>query len=144
MTESGPGTKRGPLAGVRVLELAGIGPGPFCAMMLADQGATVLRVDRPGPAPSRPERDLMNRGRQSAVLDLKQPRAVDALLRLVDSADVLLEGFRPGVTERLGVGPEACLARNPRLVYARVTGCGQDGPLGGAAGHRLNYIALFG
>ena len=106
----------GPLAGIRVLEFAGIGPGPFCAMMLADSGATVLRVDRPGPAAAssqantaaaRPERAFLNRGRQSAVLDLKHPRAVDALLRLVDAADVLLEGFRPGVTERMGIGPEA-------------------------------------
>jgi alpha-methylacyl-CoA racemase len=137
-------TRRGPLAGVRVLELAGIGPGPFCAMMLADQGATVLRVDRPGPGPARPERDLMNRGRQSAVLDLKHPGAVDALLRLVDNADVLLEGFRPGVTERLGVGPDTCLARNPRLVYARMTGWGQDGPLAKTAGHDIGYIARTG
>jgi crotonobetainyl-CoA:carnitine CoA-transferase CaiB-like acyl-CoA transferase len=104
VTVPGPGTKRGPLAGVRVLELASIGPGPFCAMMLADQGATVLRIDRPGAGDSRPERAFMNRGRQSAVLDLKHPRATDALLRLIDAADVLLEGFRPGVTERLGVG----------------------------------------
>ena len=113
----GPPVSSGPLAGVRVLELAGLGPGPFCAMMLADAGAAVLRIDRPGPAPTpgaRPERDLMNRGRRSAVLDLKHPRATDALLRLIDAADVLLEGFRPGVTERMGAGPEVCLARNPR------------------------------
>jgi alpha-methylacyl-CoA racemase len=122
-------TRRGPLAGLRVLELAGIGPGPFCAMLLADQGATVLRIDRPGAASAHPERELLNRGRRSAVLDLKHPRAVDALLRLADTADVLLEGLRPGVTERLGVGPEVCLRRNPRLVYARMTGWGQDGPL---------------
>ena len=161
---------------MRVLELAGIGPGPFCAMMLADSGATVLRIDRPGldrpapaaasgpadpaaasgradpaaasgradRAPARPEREFLNRGRQSAVLDLKHPRAVDALLRLVDAADVLLEGFRPGVTERMGVGPEACLARNPRLVYARMTGWGQDGPLAATAGHDIGYIARTG
>jgi alpha-methylacyl-CoA racemase len=150
----------GPLAGVRVIELAGIGPGPFCAMMLADAGATVLRIDRPGapaaasgpagtagapaPAPARPEREFLNRGRQSAVLDLKQPRAVDALLRLIDTADVLLEGFRPGVTERMGAGPEVCLARNPRLVYARMTGWGQDGPLASTAGHDIGYIARTG
>ena len=143
----------GPLTGVRVLELAGIGPGPFCAMMLADSGATVLRIDRPGPAaasgpadraPARPEREFLNRGRQSAVLDLKHPRAVDALLRLVDTADVLLEGFRPGVTERMGVGPQACLARNPRLVYARMTGWGQEGPLAATAGHDIGYIARTG
>src|SRR6476646_2753996 len=111
-------TRRGPLAGLRVLELAGIGPGPFCAMMLADQGATVLRVDRPraaSPRQAHPEREFLNRGRRSAVLDLKHPRAVDALLRLADTADVLLEGLRPGVTERLGVGPEVCRSRNPRL-----------------------------
>jgi alpha-methylacyl-CoA racemase len=142
----------GPLTGVRVLELAGIGPGPFCAMMLADSGATVLRIDRPTPAapsgpghpPARPEREFLNRGRQSAVLDLKHPRAIDALLRLVDTADVLLEGFRPGVTERMGVGPKVCLARNPRLIYARMTGWGQDGPLAATAGHDIGYIARTG
>ena len=138
-------TSAGPLAGLRVLELAGIGPGPFCAMMLADQGATVLRIDRPGAAaPRRAERELLNRGRQSAVLDLKHPRGIDALLRLADVADVLLEGFRPGVTERMGVGPEVCLARNPRLVYARMTGWGQDGPAAKTAGHDIGYIARTG
>ena len=147
MSGSGSGagrTRPGPLAGLRVLELAGIGPGPFCAMMLADQGATVLRIDRPGAGQDHPERALLNRGRRSAVLDLKNPRAVDALLRLVDAADVLLEGFRPGVTERMGVGPQVCLERNPRLVYARMTGWGQDGPLAGAAGHDIGYIARTG
>ena len=134
----------GPLAGLRVLELAGIGPGPFCAMMLADQGATVLRIDRPGASSRQPGHELLNRGRQSAVLDLKHPRAIDALLRLVEAADVLLEGFRPGVTERLGVGPDICLRRNPRLVYARMTGWGQQGPLSGAAGHDIGYIARAG
>ena len=148
MSAPGPGNQ-GPLAGVRVLELAGIGPGPFCAMMLADSGATVLRIDRPGidrpgAAAARPEREFLNRGRQSVVLDLKHPRAVDAVLRLADVADVLLEGFRPGVTERMGVGPEACLARNPRLVYARMTGWGQDGPLATTAGHDIGYIARTG
>ena len=137
-------TRRGPLAGLRVLELAGIGPGPFCAMLLADQGATVLRIDRPGAATGHPERELLNRGRRSAVLDLKHPRAVDALLRLIDAADVLLEGFRPGVTERLGAGPDVCLGRNPRLVYARMTGWGQDGPLSATAGHDIGYIARTG
>ena len=127
-----------------MLELAGIGPGPFCAMMLADSGATVLRIDRPGPGPKHPEREFLNRGRQSAVLDLKHPHAIDALLRLVDTADVLLEGFRPGVTERMGVGPEVCLARNPRLIYARMTGWGQDGPLAATAGHDIGYIARTG
>jgi len=134
----------GPLAGLRVLELAGIGPGPFCAMMLADAGATVLRIDRPATAPRRPERELLNRGRQSAVLDLKHPRGIDALLRLVDVADVLLEGYRPGVTERMGVGPDVCLARNPRLVYARMTGWGQEGPASPTAGHDIGYIARTG
>ena len=128
-----------------MLELAGIGPGPFCAMLLADQGATVLRVDRPGARGSgRPELEFLNRGRRSAVLDLKQPRAVDALLRLADTADVLLEGLRPGVTERLGVGPEVCLRRNPRLVYARMTGWGQEGPLASTVGHDIGYIARTG
>jgi len=131
-----------------VLELAGIGPGPFCAMMLADAGATVLRIERPGASPgvgtARPEQEFLNRGRQSVVLDLKHPRAVDALLRLVDGADVLLEGFRPGVTERMGVGPDTCLARNPRLVYARMTGWGQQGPLAATAGHDIGYIARTG
>jgi alpha-methylacyl-CoA racemase len=140
--------RAGPLAGVRVIELAGIGPGPFCAMMLADSGATVLRIDRPGPgpgpAPDRPEREFLNRGRQSVVLDLKHPQAVDALLRLVDVADVLLEGFRPGVTDRIGVGPEVCLRRNPRLVYARMTGWGQHGPLADTVGHDIGYIARTG
>ena len=142
---SGPErTRGGPLAGLRVLELASLGPGPFCAMMLADSGATVLRIDRPGASGGRPETNLMSRGRQSAVLDLKHPRAVDALLRLVDHADVLLEGLRPGVTERLGVGPDVCLRRNPRLVYARMTGWGQDGPHATAAGHDIGYIARAG
>jgi alpha-methylacyl-CoA racemase len=145
MTMAAPqSTRRGPLAGLRVLELAGIGPGPFCAMLLADQGATVLRIDRPGAASAHPEREFLNRGRRSAVLDLKQPGAVDALLRLADTADVLLEGLRPGVTERLGAGPEVCLRRNPRLVYARMTGWGQDGPLAPTAGHDIDYIAISG
>ncbi len=148
------GGNQGPLAGVRVLELAGIGPGPFCAMMLADSGATVLRVDRPGTdrpgagaaiwESRRPEREFLNRGRQSVALDLKHPRAVDALLRLVDVADVLLEGFRPGVTERMGVGPDTCLRRNPRLVYARMTGWGQEGPLASTVGHDIGFIARAG
>src|ERR1700689_2837380 len=141
---AGDRTARGPLAGLRVLELAGIGPGPFCAMMLADSGATVLRIDRPGPAQARPERALLNRGRRSVVLDLKHPRAVDALLRLVDAADVLLEGFRPGVTERIGVGPDVCLEHNPRLVYARMTGWGQEGPMAATVGHDIGYIARAG
>jgi alpha-methylacyl-CoA racemase len=138
----------GPLRGVRVLELAGIGPAPFCAMLLADMGAEVIRVDRPGGAqagnPVQPHLDLLNRGRRSLMLDLKNPAGSSALLRLVDTADVLIEGFRPGVAERLGIGPEACHERNPRLVYGRMTGWGQDGPLAARAGHDINYIALAG
>jgi alpha-methylacyl-CoA racemase len=139
---------QGPLAGLRVLEFAGIGPGPFCAMLLADLGADVLRVDRADAVrPTRPERppmDLLARGRRSVGVDLKRPEGVECALRLVERADVLLEGFRPGVMERLGLGPEACLARNARLVYGRMTGFGQDGPLAHAAGHDINYIALAG
>jgi len=138
----------GPLSGIRVLELAGIGPGPFCAMMLADMGADVLRVDRPEPVdlglPLEPKFDVIARGRRSIALDLKHTGAIEIALALVEKADVLIEGFRPGVTERLGLGPDACLARNPRLVYGRVTGWGQDGPLAQAAGHDINYIAIAG
>jgi alpha-methylacyl-CoA racemase len=138
----------GPLSGIRVLELAGIGPGPFCTMMLADMGADVLRVDRPEPVdlglPLEPKFDVIARGRRSIALDLKHTGAIEIALALVEKADVLIEGFRPGVTERLGLGPDACLARNPRLVYGRVTGWGQDGPLAQAAGHDINYIAIAG
>jgi alpha-methylacyl-CoA racemase len=138
----------GPLAGIKVVELAGIGPGPMCAMLLADMGATVLRIDRPEPSGlgiDRPRRfDLLLRGRQSIAVDLKSPAGRALALRLVEGADALIEGFRPGVTERLGLGPTECLARNPRLAYGRVTGWGQDGPLAQAAGHDLNYIALAG
>src|SRR5437660_12535669 len=138
----------GPLSGVKVLELAGIGPGPFCGMLLADMGADVLRVDRLEPSdlglPLEPQFDIVARGRRSIGLDLKRPQAIDIAMALVAKADVLIEGFRPGVTERLGLGPDACFARNPRLVYGRVTGWGQDGPLAQAAGHDINYIALSG
>jgi alpha-methylacyl-CoA racemase len=138
----------GPLAGIKVVELAGIGPGPMCATLLADLGATVLRIDRPGPQDlgvARPRRyDLLLRGRHSLAVDLKRPEGKGLALRLVESADALIEGFRPGVTERLGLGPEDCLARNPRLVYGRVTGWGQEGPLSQAAGHDINYISLVG
>src|SRR5262249_40427803 len=138
----------GPLAGVRVLELAGIGPGPFCGMMLADMGADVLRVDRLQSRdlgfPLSPKFDVMARGRRSIALDLKNPESIEIVLTLVEKADVLIEGFRPGVTERLGLGPEACLAHNPRLIYGRITGWGQDGPLAQAAGHDINYIAISG
>lgn len=139
----------GPLAGVKILELAGIGPGPFCGMLLADMGADVLRIDRLqaaalGLAPIEPKFDVMSRGRRSLALDLKQPASIEAVLSLVEKADALIEGFRPGVTERLGLGPEACFARNHRLVYGRITGWGQAGPLAQAAGHDINYIALTG
>ncbi|MFE6821018.1 CaiB/BaiF CoA transferase family protein [Streptomyces sp. NPDC057690] len=137
----------GPLAGCRVVELGGIGPGPFAGMLLADLGAEVVRVDRPGRA-GEPDAggpaDVLGRGKRSVVLDLKDPAATAALLRLVERADVLIEGFRPGVTERLGVGPHDCLARNPRLVYGRMTGWGQEGPLAASAGHDITYIALTG
>jgi alpha-methylacyl-CoA racemase len=131
-----------------VLELAGIGPGPFCGMVLADLGAEVLRIDRAQsvrqPIPDWPNRDLLARGRRSVGVDLKSADGVEIVLRLVEGADALIEGFRPGVTERLGVGPDVCLARNPRLVYGRMTGWGQDGPYAQAAGHDINYIALAG
>ena len=140
----GQGT--GPLKGVRVVEIAGIGPGPHAATLLADLGADVVRVERPGGAMSAGPRkaDLLTRGRPSVAMDLKDPAAVEALLELVAKADVLVEGMRPGVAERLGFGPEVCLARNPRLVYGRMTGWGQDGPLAQAAGHDVNYLALSG
>ncbi|WP_301126232.1 CaiB/BaiF CoA transferase family protein [Streptomyces cacaoi] len=142
---SGPGPA-GPLAGVRVVELAGIGPGPFAAMTLADLGADVVRVDRPGGGGlAIPHRhDVTNRNKRSVLLDLKQPAGVEAVLALAERADILVEGFRPGVAERLGVGPDACLARNSRLVYGRMTGWGQDGPLAHRAGHDIGYIAVTG
>src|SRR3954469_9458060 len=133
----------GPLKGLRILEFAGIGPGPFCAMVLADLGAEVVRIERKEGPPGARE-DFTGRGRRSIALDLKSPAAIETALRLVETADALIEGFRPGVTERLGLGPDACLGRNPRLVYGRMTGWGQDGPLAHAAGHDLNYIALSG
>lgn len=144
MTEPTPaGASRGPLAGLRVVEIAGIGPGPFCAMLLADLGAEVIRVDRlDGPPGSRQNVSLRNR--RSLALDLKRPEAVEAVLRLCDGSDALIEGFRPGVMERLGLGPEVVQARNPRLVYGRMTGFGQDGPMAMQAGHDINYIALTG
>lgn len=132
----------GPLQGLRVVEFAGIGPGPFCAMLLADLGAEVVRVDRPEGAHD--PRDTVLRGRKSVTLDLKQPAAVQAALALVARSDALVEGFRPGVMERLGLGPEACLERNPKLAYGRMTGWGQHGPLAPSAGHDMNYIAISG
>jgi alpha-methylacyl-CoA racemase len=137
----------GPLQGTRIIELAGIGPGPFCGMLLADLGAEVVLVDRKGgvlPFNAQPKFDLTRRGKRSIALDLKQPGAAEVVLRLVETADGLIEGFRPGVMERLGLGPEACLARNPRLAYGRLTGWGQHGPLANAAGHDINYVALSG
>ncbi|MBP6770645.1 MAG: CoA transferase, partial [Reyranella sp.] len=138
----------GPLAGVRVLEFEAIGPGPFCGMMLADMGADVLLVDRrdnPGAGLGvNREFDIMLRGRRSVMLDLKSADGIAAALLLANKADALIEGFRPGVMERLGLGPEVMLARNPALVYGRMTGWGQDGPLAARAGHDINYIALAG
>jgi alpha-methylacyl-CoA racemase len=138
--------RMGPLAGFRLLEIAGIGPGPYCAMVLADMGAEVVRVVRPGPDPfaARPSHDLLSRSRRSVCIDLKRAEGVETVLRLAEHADGLFEGFRPGVMERLGLGPHVCLERNPALVYGRMTGFGQDGPLSQAAGHDINYIALAG
>jgi alpha-methylacyl-CoA racemase len=141
----------GPLEGVRIVELAGIGPAPFCAMLLSDMGAEVIRVDRAanvghdiGREGEDPRFALLQRGRRNIAVDLKNPAGVDAVLRLIDRADALVEGFRPGVMERLGLGPNVCLPRNPRLVYGRMTGWGQDGPIAHTAGHDINYIALSG
>lgn len=138
----------GPLSGIKIIELAGLGPCPMCAMLLAELGATVIRVDRKSPAElgiKRPLRyDLLRRSRKAIALDLKKPEAVSVVLRLAERADALIEGFRPGVMERLGLGPDACWERNPRLVFGRVTGWGQSGPLRDAAGHDLNYIAVTG
>jgi alpha-methylacyl-CoA racemase len=135
----------GPLRGVRVVELAGLGPTPYAGMLLSDMGADVVRVDRPGPPrPQDGPEYALARGRRSIVVDMKSPDGVEAVLSLIERADALIEGFRPGVTERLGIGPEPCLARNPALVYARMTGWGTDGPLSHTAGHDLNYLSLTG
>jgi alpha-methylacyl-CoA racemase len=145
----------GPLAGVRIVELAGIGPAPFCAMLLSDMGAEVIRVDRAanvghddsrvgGPPGEEYRFNLLARGRRNIAVDLKNPAGAEAALRLIDKADGLIEGFRPGVMERLGLGPDICLKRNPKLVYGRMTGWGQDGPIAHTAGHDINYIALSG
>ena len=135
----------GPLAGLRVVELQGIGPGPFCGMMLADMGAEIIRVDRSAAVGSGARSaDVLARGRKSIAVDLKNPQGVETVLKLVETADVLLEGFRPGVTERLGLGPDVCLERNPKLVYGRMTGWGQTGTMAHAAGHDINYISLSG
>jgi alpha-methylacyl-CoA racemase len=143
---SGTAAAAGPLAGVRVVELAGIGPGPFAAMLLGDLGADVVRVDRPSGSPlaQDPAYDLTHRNKRSVLVDLKTPEGLEQVLALVERADLLVEGYRPGVAERLGVGPEACLARNPTLVYGRMTGWGQDGPLAATAAHDIDYLALNG
>jgi len=138
----------GPLAGIKIVELAAIGPAPFCCMLFADMGADVVRIDRTEPSdlgsPADPKYNLLNRSKRSARVDLKTADGVAVVRRLVAQADVLVEGFRPGVTERLGLGPEDCMRLNPRLVYGRMTGWGQEGPLAQAAGHDINYIALAG
>jgi alpha-methylacyl-CoA racemase len=138
----------GPLEGVKVIEIAGIGPGPFCCMMLADMGAEVLRIDRNDAVElgivMEPRFNVLNRGRRSVGVNLKAPQGVATVKRLIAGADALVEGFRPGVMERLGLGPEECLAANPRLVFGRMTGFGQEGPLSRAAGHDINYIAMTG
>ena len=134
----------GPLTGIRVVEMAGIGPGPFTAMMLSDLGAEVIRVDRLSHKGTGHRANVLNRGRKSIAVDLKNPRGVETTLRLIEQADVVLEGFRPGVMERLGLGPEKCLSVNPRLIFGRMTGWGQTGPLSQAAGHDINYISIAG
>ncbi|HEY5106660.1 MAG TPA: CaiB/BaiF CoA-transferase family protein [Caulobacteraceae bacterium] len=134
---------QGPLSGLKILEFAGIGPGPFCGMLLSDLGADVVRIDRKGGA-SRGKTDITARGRRSVAMDLKSPAAIEACLRLMTAADAVFEGFRPGVMERLGLGPDVALARNPKLVFGRMTGWGQTGPFAKAAGHDMNYIAISG
>lgn len=135
--------RQGPLTGLKIVEFAGIGPGPFCGMLLSDLGADVVRVDRKGGRGGSPS-DITSRGRRSVALDLKTPQAVEACLKLMASADGVIEGFRPGVMERLGLGPDVALKRNPKLVYGRMTGWGQTGPYANAAGHDMNYIAITG
>ena len=141
-------TRKGPLAGMKVVEIAGLGPAPMCAMLFADLGATVIRIERKEAVDlglKRPRKyDLLLRSRPAIALDLKTRAGVDLALKLIDKADALIEGFRPGVMERLGLSPDVCFERNPRLVYGRVTGWGQSGPLAQAAGHDLNYVALTG
>lgn len=134
---------KGPLSGVKIVEFAGIGPGPFCGMLLSDMGADVVRIDRKGGGGGS-KFEVGARGRRSVAMDLKKPEAVEACLKLIEEADMLQEGFRPGVMERLGLGPDVCLKRNPKLVYGRMTGWGQYGPLAQAAGHDINYISLTG
>ena len=146
--ETVKGGPMGPLSGKRIIEIAGIGPGPFCAMLLSDLGAEVIRVDRASTVadelPDFPSLDLLNRGRRSIGINLKDPEGVETVLKLIESSDALIEGFRPGVAERLGIGPEDCLTRNPKLIYGRMTGWGQYGSYSSMAGHDINYIALSG
>ena len=146
--ETVKGGPMGPLSGKRIIEIAGIGPGPFCAMLLSDLGAEVIRVDRASTVadelPDLPSLDLLNRGRRSIGINLKDPEGVETVLKLIESSDALIEGFRPGVAERLGIGPEDCLTRNPKLIYGRMTGWGQYGSYSSMAGHDINYIALSG
>jgi alpha-methylacyl-CoA racemase len=136
--------RQGPLTGVRIVEFAGIGPGPFCGMLLSDLGADVVRIDRKGTGRGGAPSDVTSRGRRSVALDLKDPAAVETCLKLMEKADGIIEGFRPGVMERLGLGPEVALKRNPKLVFGRMTGWGQTGPWASAAGHDMNYIAITG
>ena len=131
----------GPLSGTKIIELAGIGPGPFCGMLLSDMGAEVIRVERPGSSGGA---DVLTRGRKSIAVDMKSNAGRETVLKLCESVDALFEGFRPGVMERLGLGPNECLSRNEKLVYARMTGWGQNGPMAHAAGHDINYISLLG
>ncbi|HTJ69108.1 MAG TPA: CaiB/BaiF CoA-transferase family protein [Actinospica sp.] len=138
------GHRHGPLVGLRVLEIASLAPAPFGCTMLSDLGADVLRIDRTPIAPDVAARDPLSRGRRSVAVDLKRPEGAETVLRLAEDADVFVEGFRPGVCERLGIGPETCLDRNPRLIYARMTGYGQDGPMAQRAGHDINYLSLAG
>ena len=139
------GNAAGPLAGVRVIEMAGLGAAPYTGLLLSDLGADVIRVDRPGAAvPPQAERYVLSRGRRSVTIDLKRPEGLELLMRLLEQAEVLIEGFRPGVAERLGFGPDVCLGRRPQLVYGRMTGWGQDGPMSQMAGHDLNYLGLTG
>ncbi len=137
----------GPLAGIKIVEMSGLGPGPYCGMILADLGADILRIDRSFEAESilpEPRYNIVTRGRRSVAVDLKHPQGKEVVLRLVEQADALFEGYRPGVMERLGLGPDTCLARRPRLVYGRATGWGQEGPFAQAVGHDINYIAATG